>query len=80
VHTSSWPAFDAALALDETVTLVVQVNGKVRDKVDVPADIDEAAALAAARASAGAQRSLQGREIVKEIVRAPKLVNFVVAS
>jgi leucyl-tRNA synthetase len=78
VHTSPWPTFDPALAADETVTLVVQVNGKVRDKLEVPADIDDAAALAAARASAGAQRALEGREVVKEIVRAPKLVNFVV--
>jgi leucyl-tRNA synthetase len=78
VHTSPWPSFDPALAADETVTLVVQVNGKVRDKLEVPADIDDDAALAASRASAGAQRALEGREVVKEIVRAPKLVNFVV--
>ena len=78
VHRSDWPSFDAALVVEETVTLVVQVNGKVRDKVEVAADLSEADALAAARASAGAQRALQGREVAKEIVRAPKLVNFVV--
>jgi leucyl-tRNA synthetase len=78
VHRSAWPAYDPALAVDDTVTLVVQVNGKVRDKLEVPADIEDDAALAAARESAGAQRSLQGREIVREIVRAPRLVNFVV--
>ncbi len=78
VHRSAWPAFDPALAADETVTLVVQVNGKVRDKLTVAADMDEAATLAAARASSGAQRALADRSIVKEIVRAPKLVNFVV--
>jgi leucyl-tRNA synthetase len=78
VHRSAWPTFDPALAADDTVTLVVQVNGKVRDKVEVAADIGEADALAAARSSAGAQRALEGREVVKEIVRAPKLVNFVV--
>jgi len=78
VHLSAWPSFDPALVVEETVTLVVQVNGKVRDKVEVPADVSEADALVAARASAGARRSLEGREVVKEIVRAPKLVNFVV--
>jgi leucyl-tRNA synthetase len=78
VHLSAWPSFDPALGVEETVTLVVQVNGKVRDKVEVPADVSEADALVAARASAGARRSLEGREVVKEIVRAPKLVNFVV--
>jgi leucyl-tRNA synthetase len=78
VHRSAWPTFDPALAADDTVTLVVQVNGKVRDKVEVGAGIGDDEALAAARASAGAQRALEGREVVKEIVRAPKLVNFVV--
>jgi leucyl-tRNA synthetase len=78
VHVSDWPIYDPSLVVEDTVTLVVQVNGKVRDKVEVSADISEADALATARASAGAQRALAGREVVKEIVRAPKLVNFVV--
>jgi leucyl-tRNA synthetase len=78
VHTSAWPTFDPALVAEETVTLVVQVNGKVRDKVEVPAGIDDAGALEAARATAGARRALEGREVLKHIVRAPKLVNFVV--
>jgi len=77
VHRSSWPTFDPALAADESVTLVVQVNGKVRDKLEVAADIVEADALAAARASDGARRALEGSEVIKEIVRAPRLVNFV---
>ncbi len=77
VHGSSWPLHDPALVVEDMVTLVVQVNGKVRDKVEVPADVTEADALATARASAGARRALGGLEIVKEIVRAPKLVNFV---
>jgi leucyl-tRNA synthetase len=78
VHTSAWPTYDPALVAEETVTLVVQVNGKVRDKVEVPAGIDDAGALEAARDTAGARRALEGREVVKHIVRAPKLVNFVV--
>ena len=77
VHRSSWPTFDPALAADESVTLVVQVDGKVRDKLEVPADISEADALAAAHASAGAHRALEGREVRQEIVRAPRLVNLV---
>jgi leucyl-tRNA synthetase len=78
VHRSAWPSFDPSLVVEDTVTLVVQVNGKVRDKLEVPADISEVDALAAARASAGAQRAIADREVVKEIVRAPKLVNLVV--
>ena len=50
VHVSSWPAFDAALAAEDTVTMVVQVNGKVRDRIEVAAGIDEGEALSLARA------------------------------
>ena len=76
VHTSAWPSFDPAAA-EDTVTLVVQVDGKVRAKTEVRADLDEAGALEIARAADGVRRALDGREVVKEIVRAPKLVNFV---
>jgi len=78
VHVSSWPAYDPALAADDTVTMVVQVNGKVRDKIEVSADISEADAEATARSSDRVARALDGREISKTIVRAPKLVNLVV--
>jgi leucyl-tRNA synthetase len=63
--------------VEETVTLVVQVDGKVRDKLEIAAGADEDAVLGAARQAAGARRALEDREVVKEIVRAPKLVNFV---
>jgi leucyl-tRNA synthetase len=63
--------------VEETVTMIVQVDGKVRDKLEVPADISADDALRSARESAGARRALDGREVAKEIVRAPKLVNFV---
>jgi leucyl-tRNA synthetase len=77
VHTSAWPGFDPSLVVEEFVTLVVQVDGKVRDRIELAADADEDACLTAARTSVGAQRALAGRRLVKEIVRAPKLVNFV---
>ncbi len=76
VHVSSWPTYDPSLAAEETVTLVIQVDGKVRDKVEVPADIDEKTALALARASEKARRALDGKAVAREIVRAPKLVNL----
>ncbi|MDP9184425.1 MAG: leucine--tRNA ligase, partial [Actinomycetota bacterium] len=63
VHVSAWPTYDPSLAVDDTVTLVVQVNGKVRDTIEVAADISESDAEAAARASAGAQRALEGLTI-----------------
>ena len=77
VHLSTWPSYDAALVIEETVTLVVQVDGKVRDRVEVPADADDDACLGIARTSVGAQKAMTGRQLVNEIVRAPRLVNFV---
>jgi len=77
VHTSAWPSFDRTAASEDTVTLVVQVDGKVRAKAEVPATLDEEGALEIARGADGVRRALDGREVVKEIVRAPKLVNFV---
>ena len=58
----------------------MQVDDKVRDTIEVAADSDDATVLAAARASAGVARALDGRPVRKEIVRAPKLVNFVTGS
>jgi leucyl-tRNA synthetase len=77
VHVSRWPGYDEALAAEDTVTLVVQVDGKVRDTIEVPAGADDARVLELARASEKALRAIGDREVVKEIVRAPKLVNFV---
>jgi leucyl-tRNA synthetase len=77
VHVSSWPEHDPSLATEDTVTLVVQVDGKVRDTVEVAADADATRVLEVARASENARRAIDGRDIAKEIVRAPKLVNFV---
>jgi leucyl-tRNA synthetase len=77
VHVSRWPGFDPALAAEDTVTLVVQVDGKVRDTIAVPSDADEARVLELGRGSEKARRAIGDREVVKEIVRAPKLVNFV---
>ena len=71
------PAFDPASVVEETVTMVIQVDGKVRDRIEVAADADEAACLSAARTSDGARRAMTGRQVVREVVRPPKLVNFV---
>ncbi|MDR1807547.1 MAG: hypothetical protein LBR33_06505, partial [Propionibacteriaceae bacterium] len=76
---ATWPTVDPALRAAEQVTLVVQVQGKIRAKLEVPADITEAAAEALALADPNVQRSLDGREIAKIIVRAPKMVSIVPA-
>ena len=57
--------------------MIVQVDGKLRDKEDVPPDIDEERALAIARGSEKVAAAIGDREVVKEIVRVPKLVNLV---
>jgi leucyl-tRNA synthetase len=76
---SSWPSYDPSLAAEDSVTLIVQVDGKVRDKIEVSADATDDDDLDHARSSGSARRAIGDRAIVKEIVRAPKLVNFVTA-
>jgi leucyl-tRNA synthetase len=78
VHLESWPEADPTKLIDEMVTMVIQVNGKVRDRVEVSADLDEAGAEAAALASERVQAALAGGEPLKVIIRPPRLVNVVV--
>ena len=73
-----WPLADPALLASDTVTLVVQVNGKLRDRIEAPSEAPEAELLALARESEKVRRHLDGMEIVKEIVVPGKLVNLVV--
>jgi leucyl-tRNA synthetase len=77
VATAGWPAADQSLLVEETVTCVVQVDGKVRDRLQVPSDISEDALRELALATDGAVRALNGRPVSQVIVRAPKLVNIV---
>ena len=77
VHTEPWPAADEAKLVQETVTMVVQVNGKVRDRIEVAADIAEAEAEALALASERVQHYLDGGAPRRVIARPPKLVNVV---
>jgi leucyl-tRNA synthetase len=79
VATAGWPTADPALLVQETVTCVVQVDGKVRDRLDVPVSIAADELRALALASASAERALAGRGVRTVIIRAPKLVNIVSA-
>ncbi len=78
VHDQRWPEWSEELAAEDTLEIVVQVNGKVRGRVSLSADVDEAAALAAARADTHVASYLDGKTIVKEIYVAGRLINFVV--
>ena len=76
--TESWPTWDEELAREETVTLVVQVNGKVRDRMDVSADITPEQAEELALGSEKIQGWIDGQQVRRVISRPPNLVNIVV--
>jgi leucyl-tRNA synthetase len=78
VHDQPWPVFDAELAQAETETMVVQVNGKVRDRIEVDAAVTEEEMTKLALASPRVQENLGDRQPRKVIVVPPKLVNIVV--
>ncbi len=75
---AAWPEADPSALVTDQVTLAVQVNGKVRGDVTVPADATEARLLAAAKEVQNVRRHLEGKAIVKTIVVPKRLVNFVV--
>jgi leucyl-tRNA synthetase len=75
---AAWPSWDDELAADEVATVVVQVNGKLRDRLEVAVDAARDDVLAEARAGANTRRFLEGKQVVKEIYVPGKLVNFVV--
>ncbi|MBC7250526.1 MAG: leucine--tRNA ligase [Anaerolineae bacterium] len=77
VHLQAWPAWDPEVAAEEVITLVVQVNGKVRDRLEVPADITEEQAKELAVNSAGARRHTAGKTIRQVIYVPGRLVNIV---
>jgi leucyl-tRNA synthetase len=77
VHTQTWPQVDEAATVEDEVTLVLQVNGKVRDRLVVPVGIAEAEAQAAALANETVQKFLEGRTPKKVIYVPGKLVNVV---
>ncbi|MCI9887425.1 leucine--tRNA ligase [Micrococcales bacterium 31B] len=79
VALSVWPEVEPDLLVQATTTAVVQIKGKVRAKLEVPADITEDALRELAFASENVKRHLEGAEIRTVIVRAPKLVNIVPA-
>jgi leucyl-tRNA synthetase len=79
VANATWPSVDRSLLVTESVTCVVQVQGKVRARLEVTPDVTEDELRTRALADAGVLRALAGREVAKVIVRAPKLVSIVPA-
>ncbi len=73
-----WPTYDEAKCVDETVEIVVQINGKVRAKLNVPADIESADAIVTAKENDKVAAEIAGKTIVKELYIKGRLVNIVV--
>jgi leucyl-tRNA synthetase len=73
-----WPKPDPRFLAHDTVEIAVQVNGKVRERAEVPREAADEAVLAAVRELPGVQRHLEGKTVVKEVVVPGKLVNIVV--
>jgi leucyl-tRNA synthetase len=78
VHQQDWPKWDESLAKEDEITLVVQVNGKLRDRITVPVSIGEKEAVDIARTSEKVKVHLTGKTVLKEIYVPGKLVNIVV--
>ncbi|HEY4722178.1 MAG TPA: class I tRNA ligase family protein, partial [Anaerolineae bacterium] len=78
IHQQAWPEYDPAAAAEDMITLVIQINGKVRDRFDAPIDISEAEAKAKALASEIVQRFMDGKEPRKIVYVRGKLVSIVV--
>ncbi len=77
IHEQPWPEFDPELAAEESVTMVVQVNGKVRDTIEVPVDISEDEMVKRALASEKVRGYLNGKDPAKVIAKPPKLLSLV---
>jgi leucyl-tRNA synthetase len=78
VHEQSWPGYEEALIKAKEITLIVQVNGKLRDRIEAPADISEEAAKELALSSARVSPHLEGKELRKSVYVPGRLVNLVV--
>ena len=78
IHQQSWPKVDASALVEEEITIILQVNGKVRDKVQVPAEISQGDLEKLILSSDKVQQHLGGRNVIKVITVPGKLVNIVV--
>lgn len=77
VTDQKWPEFDESKCVENVVEIAVQVNGKVRAKINVPADIEQADAIAMAKSDEKIAAEIAGKTIVKELYVKGRLVNIV---
>ena len=72
-----WPVYDPKLLVAKTMTIVVQVNGKVRANIELPADATKEDVIAAAKRQENVTKHVGGRDVKKEVYVPGKLINFV---
>ena len=75
---AEWPKYDESKCVDESVEIVVQVNGKIKTKLNIPVDADKDTVLELAKNDENVRKAIDGMNIIKEIVVPKKLVNLVV--
>ena len=78
LNEAEWPKYDEAKCADSTVEIAVQVNGKIKARINVAADISAPDAIAAAKADGAVAAAIEGKNIIKELYVPKKLVNIVV--
>ncbi|MCD7731502.1 MAG: leucine--tRNA ligase [Oscillospiraceae bacterium] len=78
LNEQSWPTYDEALCAESTIEIAVQISGKIKAKLNIPADAEQEQVLAAAKAYPAVAEAIAGRIIVKEIYVKGRLVNIVV--
>ena len=78
LNEAKWPQFDEAKCVEATVEIVVQINGKIKARLNIPADISAPDAIALAKAQETVANEISGKNIVKELYVPKKLVNIVV--
>ncbi len=77
---ADWPTHDDKYLVTDTIELAVQVNGKVRGSIEVPADADEQTVLDAARTDVNVARHLDGKDLRRSVYVPGRIVNFVVSN
>ena len=77
LNQTEWPKYDESKTVDSVVEIAVQVNGKIRARINLPADIDEAGALSAAKSENSVAADLAGKNIIKEIYVKGRIINIV---
>ena len=78
IHNQQWPRYDPKLVKEEKIQLIIQINGKVRDKIEVEADISEEKAKELALSQEKIKRWTEGKSIKKVIFVPGKLINIVI--